>query len=205
PIREELLTGDRERARKTLGLMAGRMTVLILGGSQGAHRLNEALIDALPRLGALRGKVQFLHATGTRDLEAVQRAYAAWGGCARAAAFFEEMASVYAATDLAVCRAGATTIAELAALGKPAVLVPYPHAANDHQRWNAAVLVEAGGAEMIGDQDLSGEGLAEAIGTVMGQSERLQVMGAKARSLGRPDAAQSIADLLIALTERRRG
>lgn len=202
PVRPEVLEADRPaearrtKAREGFGLDAQRFTVLVFGGSQGAHRLNGALVDALGRLAALRERIQFLHAAGERDRDLVEAGYRRHGLGAVVEAFLGDMASAYAAADVVVCRAGASTLAEVCALGKPALLVPYPYAANDHQRRNAEGLVAEGAARMILDPDLDGAGLAVFLEAAVHGEIALAAMGERARARARPDAAERLADLV---------
>jgi UDP-N-acetylglucosamine--N-acetylmuramyl-(pentapeptide) pyrophosphoryl-undecaprenol N-acetylglucosamine transferase len=196
PVRPEIRPGDAGEARRRLGLVPEPFTVLTFGGSQGAHRLNLALREGLPLLVAMRDKLQFLHATGGPDLEEVRAAYAADGFAARVEPFFDGMATAYQAADFVICRAGASTLFELAALGKPALLVPYPYAANDHQRRNAEHLVTAGAAWLLLDQYCDGRRLAAAVQAALEKPALLAQMGGAARKLARPDAAERIVDLL---------
>jgi UDP-N-acetylglucosamine--N-acetylmuramyl-(pentapeptide) pyrophosphoryl-undecaprenol N-acetylglucosamine transferase len=196
PVRAEIRPGDARAARERLGLAAETFTVLIFGGSQGAHRLNLALQEALPELRAEGDGLQFVHATGARDLAEVRQAYARAGIRARAEAFVEEMAVVYQAADFVICRAGAGTIFELAAVGKPALLVPFPHAANDHQRLNAEAAVRAGAAWILPDQYCDGPRLIASVRAAMSKPAQRCEMGRRARDLARPDAAEQIVDLL---------
>jgi UDP-N-acetylglucosamine--N-acetylmuramyl-(pentapeptide) pyrophosphoryl-undecaprenol N-acetylglucosamine transferase len=177
-------------------------SILLFGGSAGAHHLNEVGVEAIARLGG--AGLRILHQTGEADLEAVRRRYREHGIEADVHAFIDDMAAAYAAADLVVCRAGATTLAELTALGKPAVLVPYPYAADDHQRKNAESLVKRGAAMMILDRELSPEGLSQAIATLRDEPLRLATMAAAARALGRPDAAERVVDVCLELVQKRR-
>ncbi len=196
PVRPEIRPGDSAEARRRLTLSPERLTVLIFGGSQGAHRINVGTVEALPRLAAVRDHVQFLHGTGERDLSDVRQAYDRGGVQARVEAFFQDMATAYAAAEFVIARAGASTIFELAAVGKPALLVPYPHAANDHQRLNAEAMVKAGGAWIVPDQYCDGQRIAASVEAALEKPDLLARMGAHARSLARPDAADRIVDLL---------
>ncbi len=207
PVRPEIRAGDAGEARRRLGLSAERFTILIFGGSQGAHRINMGTAEALPRLAAGRDSIQFLHGTGERDLTEVRQAYERGGFQARVEAFFQDMATAYAAADFVIARAGASTIFELAAVGKPALLVPYPYAANDHQRLNAEVLVRAGAAWVVPDQYCDGQRIAASVHAAREKPEVLRHMGTQARSLARPDAAERIVDLLeqLALPARTAG
>jgi len=196
PVRHEIRPGDAAEARRKLTLAPERFTVLTFGGSQGAHRLNLGVVEALPRLTAQRAKIQFLHATGERDLARVRQAYEEGGFPARVEAFFQDMAVAYAAADFVIARAGAGTIFELAAVGKPALLVPYPYAANDHQRLNAEVAVGVGAAWTVPDHFCDGQRIAASLQAALEKPALLRKMGEQARRLARPDAAARIAELL---------
>ncbi len=196
PVRPEIRPGDAGEARRRLALSAGRFTGLIFGGSQGAHRINVATIEALPRLAESRSHVQFLHATGERDVSAVEQAYEQHGFQARVEAFFQDMATAYAAADFVIARAGASTIFELAAMGKPALLVPYPYAANDHQRLNAEAMLKAGGAWIVPDPYCDGQRIAATVQAALEKPDLLRRMGEQAQGLARPDAADRIVSLL---------
>ena len=182
-------------------------TVLVLGGSQGAHRINTAVTEALDHL-ADRQRFFFIHQTGMADETAVAAAYDRARATARVQAFFTDMATQYLAAHLVICRAGATTVSEITALGRPAVFIPYPYAADDHQRLNARQMVAAGAAEMIDEQELSGERLAARIDFYASRPEVLADMAEQAHRLGKPDAAQRIVDecyrLVAARTPGRR-
>ncbi len=196
PVRPEIRPGDAEEARRRFLLLPERFTVLIFGGSQGAHRINVGTMEALPRLAGQRGRIQFLHGTGERDLTQARQAYEEGGFQARVEAFFQDMAMAYAAADFVIARSGASTIFELAAVGKPALLVPYPYAANDHQRLNAEVMVGAGAAWSVPDAYCDGQRIAASVQAALEKPEVLARMGGQARSLARLDAADRIVDLL---------
>ncbi|RME55369.1 MAG: undecaprenyldiphospho-muramoylpentapeptide beta-N-acetylglucosaminyltransferase [Deltaproteobacteria bacterium] len=199
PIRRTLLSPPmKERGEE------GGFTLLVFGGSQGARRINEAMIEILPQLAA-RG-VRIVHQTGRTDYERVERAYRDAGIPARIATvtpFIDRMAEAYAAADLVVCRAGATTIAELTAIGRPAILVPYPHAAYDHQEKNARRLLEKGAARMILDRELTGKRLLDEILPLLESPETLRRISENARHLGHPEAADTIVQALLPLAARR--
>lgn len=170
-----------------------QFTVLICGGSQGAHAINDSVVAALPHLRKLAGLV-LIHQTGNADEATVRDAYRAHGISGRVGAFFTDMASAYTRADLVVCRAGATTVAELTAMGKPVIFIPYPFAADQHQVLNAKALVDAGAAEIIYEDALSGDLLAERVAHFGGHRDELTRMAARARALGRPGAARDIVD-----------
>jgi len=171
---------------------AGRARLLVLGGSLGARALNLALPRALALLPPER-RPEVLHQCGNRGLDEAREAYAKAGVEARVVPFIEDMAGTYGWADLAVCRAGALTLAELTAAGLGAVLVPFPHAVDDHQTRNAEALVAAGAAELIQERDLNVEQLAQRLDALLADRARLLAMAAAARTLAKPDAATVIA------------
>ena len=173
--------------------------VLIVGGSQGAHAINVAGVAAAPELVRKHPGLALVHQTGERDLAPVTEGYRRAGIPARTESFIDPMVGEMSAADLVICRAGATTLAELAVLGRPAVLVPFPAAADDHQRRNARALVSAGAAERIDQADLSGPKLAEAVDRLLSDPARLDAMSRAMRQMARPDAAGAIVDRLVAL------
>ncbi len=177
-----------------------RMTVLVFGGSQGARTLNRGIVAALPSLAPFREKLYFIHQTGAGDdRSAIGRAYNDAGIEANVFPFSDRMWECYENADLVVARSGANTVAEVAALGIPSVLVPYPYAADDHQRANAEALVRAGGAVMIDDRDFTGDRIAKEIVSMMNDRSRLEAMRRGALGFGRPDAARSIAKECLAI------
>ena len=191
PIRDYILSGDRGAALQEFGLVAGKPTVFIFGGSRGAHRINEAALEAMRRLKG-RVDVQFILQTGRDDLEWARGVVEAEQLPARVLPFLTRIHMAYAAADLVVCRSGAMTLAEIAACGTPSILVPYPHAAHDHQAVNAANLVDRGAAAMILDRELTGERLANEIAHWLTDRQALSRMSANARTFARPDAAERI-------------
>ena len=167
-------------------------TLLIFGGSAGARRLNHMLPQALRLLGQARGNVRIVHQTGKADHAEVSATYAQLGIQAEVVPFIENMQEMYLAADLVVCRAGATTIAELTSLGKPAILIPYPYAVDDHQRANAEILLQAGAAHMVLDAELTPERMCEEIRTLITNPAQLEAMGRAATTVGRPDATTAV-------------
>jgi UDP-N-acetylglucosamine--N-acetylmuramyl-(pentapeptide) pyrophosphoryl-undecaprenol N-acetylglucosamine transferase len=178
---------------------ADRARVLIFGGSQGAHAINMAMVEAASRLAANAARVAITHQTGERDLERVREAYRGAGLDARVAPFLFEMDREMKSADLIVCRAGATTLAELTAAGRPAVLIPLPTAADDHQRKNAEVLARAGAAELLEQGRLTGEELAARILSLAADPGRRAAMSRAARAFARPDATRVIVDRVLEL------
>ena len=173
--------------------------ILIFGGSQGAHAINMAMVEAAPRLATHPGGLAITHQTGERDLERVKEGYQRAGLAARVEPFLFAMDREMKAADLVICRAGATTIAELTASGRPALLIPLPTATDDHQRKNAMVLAEAGAAEILDQRHLSGAVLADRIAALAGDRARLASMSQATRRLARPDAARAIVDRALEL------
>jgi UDP-N-acetylglucosamine--N-acetylmuramyl-(pentapeptide) pyrophosphoryl-undecaprenol N-acetylglucosamine transferase len=178
-----------------------RFSLLIFGGSGGARKINFAVIDALKLLTDLSADLSITHQTGQPDHAKIQEAYRELPFDAEVTPFIERMDEAYARADLVLCRAGATTVAELTVLGKAAILVPFPYAIYDHQRGNAEALQARGAAEMILDQELTGARLAERIRGYFFDRARLARMAAAARALGRPDAAARIVDRCYALAQ----
>ena len=167
-------------------------TLLIFGGSAGARRLNQTLPHALALLGQDQGKVRVVHQTGKADHAEVSATYARLGLQAAVVPFIDNMQEMYLATDLVVCRAGATTIAELTSLGKPAILIPYPYAVDDHQRANAEILLQAGAARIVLDAELTPERMSDEIRTLITNPAQLEAMGRAATTVGRPDATTAV-------------
>jgi UDP-N-acetylglucosamine--N-acetylmuramyl-(pentapeptide) pyrophosphoryl-undecaprenol N-acetylglucosamine transferase len=177
----------------------GRFHLLVFGGSQGAHHLNMAMLEALRQLVDIQDSLWIVHQTGPNDLATVQEAYTRGAYPGVAHAYIQDMATEYGATDLVICRAGATTIAELTVTGKAAMLVPFPYAANNHQEQNARTLAVVGAAELITDQTLSGTLLADRIRHYLSHPEEVADMAARCLALGRPDAATRVSQLCLEL------
>ena len=195
PIRKEIVQ-CAETLRNTnikASTKAKKFTILILGGSQGAHSINMALLEALEHL-ENRENIFFVHQTGIQDETQVKQKYNGHGIENDTRAFFKDMARQYQSADLIICRAGATTVAEIKAIGKGAIFVPFPFAADNHQVLNARSLEKVGAAEMILEKDLSGKALAERINYYVQRPEALQQMAVRSRDLGRVDAAAMIVD-----------
>ena len=182
-----------------------RFSVLLFGGSQGARALNQALLAALPQLEAVRNVLRITHQTGEADYETVRAGYlnAGWGAQADVRRYIDDMVASFASADLVICRAGATTTAELTAAGKGAIMIPFPFATDDHQRKNAEALEAVGAARMILQQDLSGERLAKEILTLVNEPETLTRMERASRKLARADAAAAAVDLIEELAGKR--
>ncbi len=173
----------------------GKLRIFVFGGSQGAHAINELFSAAAPRLAEWGARVR--HQTGRADCERVRRAYEEAGLQAQVEEFIHDMAQAYAWADVVVCRAGATTCAELAIAGKPAVFIPFPHAADNHQEHNARSLVERGGALLLRESEATPERLLELLRGL--SPERLTAMRQAMREAARPDSARLIRDDLLSL------
>ncbi|MCC6164680.1 MAG: undecaprenyldiphospho-muramoylpentapeptide beta-N-acetylglucosaminyltransferase [Acidobacteria bacterium] len=188
PVREAFLAiGPRPAAS------GGERRVLVFGGSQGAHAINQAMVAAATHVRDIQGPCAIVHQTGVRDLETVKAGYAEAGVEADVRAFIDDMPHQMAEADVVVCRAGATTLAELTAAGRVGILIPFPHATDDHQRANARTLEAAGAAVMLEEPVLTGERLAAELRALLTDDARRQAMATRARGLARPDAADVIA------------
>ena len=180
-----------------------RVSVLVFGGSQGAHAINEAIVAALTQLASQKNQLRITHQTGEADYEKVRGGYeaASWSENTDVRRYIDDMVNEFSRADLIVCRAGATTTAELVAAGKAAVMIPFPLAADDHQRKNAEALNAAGAARMILQKDLSGECLAKEISSLIMAPGEITRMETASRKLARRDAAAVTVDLMEELVE----
>jgi len=168
-------------------------TLLVFGGSQGAHAINEAVTKSLPALGAQVPGIHVIHQTGERDYNDALAAYLRSGARAEVFPFIDQMPEMFARADLLVCRSGASTVAEVTAAGKPAIFIPFPHAADDHQTRNAEALERAGAAVLIAEKDLTSGRLVSTVRDLLCDPARLARMAAASRKLSHPDAAREIA------------
>jgi UDP-N-acetylglucosamine--N-acetylmuramyl-(pentapeptide) pyrophosphoryl-undecaprenol N-acetylglucosamine transferase len=202
PLRSQLIEEVKRQKNSDRDFAAQKhFRVLIMGGSQGAHAINVAMIEALEFLKEPQ-HLFFIHQTGRLDLKKVSESYRSKRIAAEVKSFFNNMAKCYALADLIICRSGATTVAEITALGKVALLIPYPYAADNHQVLNAQSMVKGQAAEMIPEADLSGALLAERIEYYAANPELLDNMAANAHKLGYPEAAQYIVKDCCQLMER---
>jgi UDP-N-acetylglucosamine--N-acetylmuramyl-(pentapeptide) pyrophosphoryl-undecaprenol N-acetylglucosamine transferase len=203
-----MVTGNPIRSaffRKGLATKEAKVhfTILIFGGSQGAHAINMAVINALEYLKDIMNQLKFIHQTGNSDMEPVSNAYRESGFYAEVFPFITDMASAYSAADLLICRSGATSVTEITASGKAALLIPYPYAIGDHQSKNAEVLLEAGAAEIIPEKELSGQKLADDIKRLYNHPETIMEMEAASAKLGNIQAAARIVDACIELVSSK--
>jgi UDP-N-acetylglucosamine--N-acetylmuramyl-(pentapeptide) pyrophosphoryl-undecaprenol N-acetylglucosamine transferase len=203
PVRPEFLGGEHDEHGSPRDRDDRRVArVLVFGGSQGAHAINVAMVEAASRLAAAAPGLEITHQTGERDLEMVRDGYRRAGLQARVEPFLYAIDREMKAADLVVCRAGATTLAELTAAGRPSILIPLPTATDDHQRKNAGALVVKGAARMIDQRSLTGELLASEIVAMAGNDVERAAMSAAARRMAKPDAAKVIVDRVLELAAR---
>ena len=175
------------------------LTLLIFGGSQGAHAINQAVLAALPRLLERLPKLHIVHQTGERDYNDARAAYEKSGTEAEVSAFITDMPGVFARADLLVCRSGASTVGEVTAAGKPAIFIPFPRAADDHQKVNAQAVVAAGAATLLEEAQLNPERLADTVADLFSDRAKLQQMGQAAKKLSHPSAAEDVARMAAKL------
>lgn len=173
----------------------GPPALLVFGGSQGAHAINTVMIASLTALAARVPGLRILHQTGERDYNEAQAAYLHAGLPDEVSPFIEKMPEAFARADLLLCRSGASTVAEVTAAGKPAVFIPFPRAADDHQRRNAEALAKRGAAQLVPESELTSERLVDVVASLLNDRARLRQMGEEARKLAHPQAAEEIADL----------
>ncbi|MEX2324669.1 MAG: undecaprenyldiphospho-muramoylpentapeptide beta-N-acetylglucosaminyltransferase [Nitriliruptoraceae bacterium] len=211
PVRDEILTlnrdARRQQARERFGLRPDRATLLVFGGSQGARSINRAILAANHLWGD--AELQILHATGRTTFESTATMWARTrekhrGPHASVVDFIDSMGDAYAAADIVICRAGATSIAELTALGIPSLLIPYPHATGDHQTENARAVERAGGTIVIEDRNLDGRTLVRAVKPLLNDLAALNAIGRAAHAYGRRDAADNVARLVRSTLDFRR-
>jgi len=205
PVRDEILKGEKERGCKTFSLDRDLFTIFIFGGSSGATHINKAVGESLVYLEPFRDSIQFLHQTGERDYDAVAEIYRSREFKGTVLPFAYEMADAYKVADLIISRAGATTLAELTATGKAAILVPYPYAAGNHQEVNARKLLDIGAARMILDRDLNGKTLSDLIRNMLEDPDAIAEMEQTSKSLGSPDATRKVVELAEGLLKKKGG
>lgn len=194
PIRPEFHTVKRSRSD-------GRLGILVIGGSQGATSMNKAMTQAVTALNAFAGKIRVVHQTGAKDIEAARSAYSGALFEWEAEVFLNDMPQRLADADLVISRSGAGAVAEICAVGRPAVYIPFPHAADDHQAKNAMALVKCGAALMIPDRELDADAVVNLAQRLVSDAKWLEEMGAKAAALAKKNAACMIVDELIKIAE----
>ena len=194
PIRNELKRMEKQAAREKLGLRPDLATLLVMGGSQGATGINQAMIRSLPALTEV--PIQIIHLSGTRDERLVADNYRRANVPALVAGFHHRMEELYSAADFAIARSGAASLAELAAFSLPAILVPFPYAADDHQSRNAEIFAAANAAIILKESEITGDVLARRIRELIGDASLLQTMGENAFGLEPGDAALRVAETM---------
>jgi UDP-N-acetylglucosamine--N-acetylmuramyl-(pentapeptide) pyrophosphoryl-undecaprenol N-acetylglucosamine transferase len=207
PIGKTVLTGNPVRSAilelSSLSPQLSRKTaLLVLGGSQGAHAINELMVELFCTKDDDFGELKVIHQTGKADEKMVAEAYEKAGIDALVSAFFADMAEIYGQADIVVSRAGATTLAELAVLGKPALLIPYPYAADNHQEKNGAWYAAGGGAVLLQQNDLTVEKLKSVLEPLIAHPEKRQQMSEAMRQLGIPNAAERIVDICLQMSKK---
>lgn len=206
PVRETVLSADRARGRASLGLTEEAVVLLVFGGSRGAQHVNDTMIGLAPQLMEVES-LQVLHVAGRIEAASVaERVRSALGGDEsryRVVEYIDAMGDAIAAADAVVARAGATSIAEITAIGRAAVLVPYPYATDDHQTLNARAVAEAGGAEVVSDAELGTDRFRDAVNGLVSDAMRRNNMAAASAALGRRDAAERVAALVLDAAEAR--
>jgi UDP-N-acetylglucosamine--N-acetylmuramyl-(pentapeptide) pyrophosphoryl-undecaprenol N-acetylglucosamine transferase len=203
PVRPEFVRENRQRQEPGADDHASSVGVLVFGGSQGAHAINMAMVEAAPQLAARGSALRLTHQTGERDAEMVRGAYRSVGLAAEVEPFLYDMGRRIGEADLIVCRAGATTLAEITAAGKASILIPLPTATDDHQRKNAETLASAGAAEMVLQREITGSTLALHILALVDDPLARARLAAAARALARPQAARIIVDRALVLADAR--
>lgn len=201
PVREDIDSANRHDALRKFDLDSDKKTIFIFGGSQGAQAINQAVLDALDLFSK---NWQLLWQTGERNFASVSEEVGRKSVRCAVFPFIKDMSSAYAASDLVVSRAGALTLAEITACGIPSLLIPYPYAAADHQRYNAEVLQKEGAAQIISQRDLTGETLAQKISSVLSDEKSLQRMAEQSKKMGRPDASSLLVNELEKLLKKDR-
>lgn len=179
-------------------------TLLVFGGSQGARAINQAMVDSLPALRERAPELQIVHQTGERDYEKVRASYDEAGFAGVVHKFIDDMPAMFGRADLLVCRSGASTVAEITAAGKPAIFVPFPRAADDHQNVNARALERAGAAVVLDESKLQAARLVDTITALIDDAARLEKMSAAAKALAHPHAVEEIGAMVAALTSDAR-
>jgi len=204
PLRPVPSKINKKTERAGLGLKPDLFTLLVFGGSLGAHAINIKSMEAFKIMKSMDIPFQVIHQTGQDDYEEVAGFYKKEKIPSHTSPYFDHMIRIYLLADLIICRSGAGTISELTVTGRPAILIPYPSAKADHQRMNAQPMVSAGAARMIVERDLTGEVLADRMTELLKNPELLENMARSSMGLGRPHAAKSICDQAV-LWYRMRG
>lgn len=202
PVRRNIMKRIEQPDYSLFSLEKGIFTILVFGGSAGASSINQAMINSLHHLPDLKKKIQIIHQTGTKDYDKVKEAYSRQNLKAFVAPFLYDMADAYSLADLVICRAGASTLAEITAVGRAAILIPYPFAAGGHQEANARKLADMGAAKIILDKELDGETLAKTIRYLYNETKTRAEMQKVSSALGRIDAGEKIMNIIFSLMRK---
>jgi UDP-N-acetylglucosamine--N-acetylmuramyl-(pentapeptide) pyrophosphoryl-undecaprenol N-acetylglucosamine transferase len=200
-----IVTGNPVRFMKKRPVSNGKFTVGIFGGSQGARAINQTIVELLPRFAEKENEIHLIHQTGKNEFESIQKQYKENAPGFEVTAFIYDVEEFLNKCDLLICRSGAISLAEITILGKPAILIPLPTAAHNHQEQNAKRLMEAGAAIMILQKDLNSESLWKAIMELFESPERLKQMTAASDAMGLPDATNRVVDLAEQIAKRGAG
>jgi len=194
PIRSGIIKSEAAGGDNPFGLDFQKKTLLIMGGSQGAQAINKVMLQSIPKLQTLVPGLQIIHLTGKHGYQEAKEVYSSTGTSSFVSEFYNDIGAAYKLSDLVISRSGANTIAEITAVGIPAILIPYPHATDDHQYWNAYELSSAGGAMIIKQEELEPERVTKIVSDLLMNDERLDNMKKINRSLSKPFAAARVVD-----------
>jgi len=203
PIRKDVIANESEIGKNPFGLTSQGKTLLVMGGSQGSQAINKVILQSIPELKALIPDLQVIHLTGREGYEEAKDVYDNLGISFFVSEFSNDIGIAYKLSDLVICRAGANTIAEISAVGIPAILIPYPYATDNHQYWNAYELARIGGALIIKQDELKPERLTELISDLFRNDEELDNMKKINRSLSKPFAAEQVVDKICQTLEAK--
>ena len=203
PIRKDVIANESEIGKNPFGLTSQGKTLLVMGGSQGSQAINKVILQSIPELKALIPDLQVIHLTGREGYEEAKDVYDNLGISFFVSEFSNDIGIAYKLSDLVICRAGANTIAEISAVGIPAILIPYPYATDNHQYWNAYELAKIGGALIIKQDELEPERLTELVSNLFRNDEELDNMKKINRSLSKPFAAEHVVDKICQTLEAK--
>ncbi len=204
PIRKDVIANESEISKNPFGLTSQGKTLLVMGGSQGAQAINKVILQSIPELKTLIPDLQIIHLTGKEGYKEVKDVYDNLGISSFVSEFSNDIGTAYRLADLVICRAGANTIAEISAVGIPAILIPYPYATDNHQYWNAYELARIGGAVIIKQDELKPERLTELVSNLFRNDEDLDNMKKISRSLSKPFAVKQVVDKICQALEAKK-
>ncbi|OHC00602.1 MAG: undecaprenyldiphospho-muramoylpentapeptide beta-N-acetylglucosaminyltransferase [Planctomycetes bacterium RIFCSPLOWO2_12_FULL_39_13] len=204
PVRRDILENETKVVKNPFGLTSQGKTLLVMGGSQGSQAINKVILQSIPELKALIPDLQIIHLTGKEGFKEAKDAYDNLGISSFVSEFSNDVGVAYRLADLVICRAGANTIAEISAVGIPAILIPYPYATDNHQYWNAYELARVGGALIIKQDELKSERLTELVSNLFRNNEELDNMKRISRRLIKPFAAEKVVDKICQVLEEGR-